>query len=259
MPLLTLTTDFGLQDFYAGALKGALLQRVPNLQLIDISHQVEHYNISKAAFLVRNMYNNFPEGTIHLVSVNDLNDSGNRFIALEWGGHYFLGSDNGLFSLVFDKEPQHIREFYAFSQNGQAGSFPLKAIYAKAVDVLVHEGFEKLGRPIHDMQQASEFRPVVQEDLIRGAIVYLDTYENAVVNITRDEFEQVRNGRRFTVVFRNGTETLDTISNNYYDVIEGEKVCIFNASGYMEIAINKGKAGSLLGIREGDKVQIEFE
>src|SRR3989338_5913938 len=102
MPIITLTTDLGSSDFYVGALKGAILSQLADVTLVDITHNIPLYNFSKAAFIVRNCYKDFPQGTIHIIGVNPEIDAETAHVAIFYNGHYFIGADNGMFSLIFE-------------------------------------------------------------------------------------------------------------------------------------------------------------
>ena len=114
MHLVTLTTDFGVQDYYVGALKGALLRREPALKLVDITHQIKPFDIVQGAFVVANTWHEFPEGTIHLIGVNCVYQPEYRFVAVRHEGHYFLAPDNGLLTILFQQlNPVHLRTLRA--------------------------------------------------------------------------------------------------------------------------------------------------
>ena len=108
MPIITLTTDLGLKDFYVGSLKGTILNQLADVTIVDISHNIPLYDYSKAAFIVRNCYLDFPQGTIHIIGLNPEIDSESVHVAIFYNGHYFIGADNGMFSLIFDSTPDKI-------------------------------------------------------------------------------------------------------------------------------------------------------
>jgi S-adenosylmethionine hydrolase len=130
MQIVTLTTDFGHKDYYQGLLKGAILSKTPTVQLVDISHDIESYDIVHGAFVLKNAFSAFPKGTIHLIIVTNSTERRQKFLAFEYKGHYFLGPDNGLFSLILEKLPKEVYRL-PFSRRG---SFPLKDLFAKAIE-----------------------------------------------------------------------------------------------------------------------------
>lgn len=254
MPVVTLTSDFGLRDYYVSMIKGALLCNDPSLLLIDITHNINHYDIVQGAFIFKNAWPSFPKGTIHLLSINNFHSSNHHFLAIHHQEHYFIGPDNGIFSLVFEEFPRDV-----YSLQPPAGHpFPLKDLFAGAVQHI------SAGRPLHELGAQVEapiqritFQPVITPSRIRGAVIHIDNYENVVVNITRQLFEQVGLNRPFSLIFKRH-DPITRLSNNYYDVPIGEPLCLFNSAGYIEIAINTGKASTLLGLNLEDTVQIDF-
>ena len=257
VPIVTLLTDFGTKDYYAGALKGAILSHCDSANIIDISHNIEPFNITEAAFVLLNAYSKFPTGTIHVVSVNDMDERESRFIVVKYQEHYFLGLDNGLFSLVFDR-PDEIFELYNFSENGSFASYSVDDIFAKTIaQIDSNVDLAKVGTQIQSLYTRTNLIPVVQDSLIRGSVIYIDSFKNVILNVKRDLFDEIRRERNFVISFKRN-ERIQEISVSYHDVPEGEKLCIFNSNDFMEIAINSGKASSLLGLNLGDIVQIEF-
>lgn len=254
MNILTLTTDFGLKDYYAGMLKGSLLSAHNELNIIDISHNIPNYDIVQAAFVLKNAYPSFPKGTIHLVSVNNFYNNQSAFLVIEHDGHFFIGADNGIFSLVFQNKIEKVVEL-----NYQGtGTGEVNRVFAQAA-AKIAEGkkLEEIGTPLNEVMERITFQPVVKSTQIVGSVIHVDNYENVITNITRELFEQVAKGRDFNLYFKRHDE-IRKLSWHYFDVPVGESLCLFNSAGYLEIAINLGKASSLLGLNIDDTVQIEF-
>jgi S-adenosyl-L-methionine hydrolase (adenosine-forming) len=255
MSIVTLTTDFGIQDFYAGALKGALLRHSPGLRLVDISHAVKPYNIVQGAFTLQQAWPEFPEGSIHLLGVNCVYDPDFRFVAVRQHGHYFLAPDNGILTLLFDVIRPEDRRLLPVAQNGH---FPVKDVFARAVAHLsAGSGFETLGEPAGELLHRISLQPVITPGGIRGTVIHIDNFDNAVVNIRREVFERVVDGRAFSLFFRRN-DPITKMSSNYCDVPEGEPLCLFNSAGYLEIAVNMGRAATLLGLKAEEVVEIVF-
>jgi S-adenosylmethionine hydrolase len=253
---VSLITDFGYRDFYAGALKGAILKACGDVHLVDISHGIARGNLTEAAFTLRSAYYHFPKGTVHIVSVNDEADEYARFAALQHRDHFFLGADTGLFSLAFDTEPELAFE-PTLVQEQRAGNITGSELYAKlCAFILSGKPLREIGRPIQEIRRVTPLAPQVQPASIKGAVQYVDSFHNVVTNISRELFEQVRNGRSFIIQFRR--ERVQEISRFYYEVPPGEKLCLFNTAGFLEIAMNQGPAASMLGLGKGDQILIEF-
>jgi S-adenosylmethionine hydrolase len=122
-------------------------------------------------------------------------------------------------------------------------------VAAKAITQLLNgEPLHEIGVPDPDYLEKNPLRPTQGEDWIEGQIIFIDNFENVIVNITQEQFEQQRKGRRFKIVFKRD-EVVERISGSYADVAEGEKLVLFNSAGYMEIAINKGNAAGLFGLK----------
>lgn len=254
MPIVTLTTDFGYQDYYLALIKGAILSQNAQLNLVDIAHNINNYDIVQAAFILKNCWHAFPDGTIHLVSVNDFNNGKNQLILIKYQEHYFVGPDNGIFSLIFDEIPATIYQLHTASD----GFSSLKKIYAQAIGAIANgKSFEQIGPPQQEMEQRLTFQPVISPAQIRGAIIHIDNYENAIINVSRALFEKVGNNRPFQLFFKRHNP-ITKLCQHYSDVAIGERLCLFNAAGYLEIAINMGKASTLLGLKLEDTVQIDF-
>lgn len=254
MPIVTLTTDFGWKDPYQALVKGAMLCKNESLVIVDITHDVPSYDIVQAAFLFRMAWRSFPKGTIHVVCIDAFNGGHNAFIAMRHEGHYFIGPDNGLFSLVFDEPPADIFGLDFIDHP----NFPLKDVFAKAVGHLANgHPFHEIGAPIEEMVKRITFQPVTGHSHIRGSVIHVDKYENAIVNINQFLFEKVGQDRDFSLFFKRH-DPINKLSQHYYDVPVGEVLCLFNSASYLEIAINMGKAASLLGLHIEDTVQIDF-
>lgn len=256
MHLITLTTDFGTQDYYAGALKGALLRRAPGITLVDISHDIKPFDIVQGALVVDNAWREFPEGTIHLVGVNCVYQPDYRFVAARCAGHYFLAPDNGLITILFHHiEPADLRTLRVESRE----HFAVKNVFASAVAHLV-EGrpFEELGEHPAPLLERISLQPVITPARIRGTVIHVDNFDNVLVNIRRDVFENALNGRRFSLFFKRN-DPIVKLSDNYCDVPVGEPLCLFNAAGFLEIAVNMGRAATLLGLKVEDVVEVVID
>lgn len=258
MGVITLTTDLGNVDFYQAALKGSLISQYPEVRLVDISHDVPPFDIQNAAFLLRNAYPYFPEGTVHLIGIDSVFNDDARYLALRYQGHFFIGTDNGIFSLMFDSDPEEIVELNLM-QDLKYLHFPLTDIFSKAASHLAKGGMLKdIGDPTNRIVERSLIQPVVEKDGLRGSVVYVDSFGNVISNISKELFNVEQKGRDFTVYFRRN-ETINHLSWHYNEVPEGEKLCLFGISNYLEIAINKGDASKLLGLKAGDIIRVEFD
>ncbi len=257
MSVITLTTDMGNSGFYVASVKAAIVRGLPDANIIDITHSIRPFHVSSAAFIIRNVYKQFPEGTIHIVAVDALNSPNSKVIAIKTEGHYFIGPDNGLFSLVFSNPPAEVYEI-TITQDNTSLAFTAKDIMAKtAVHIAKGSSMADIGQEYKNHTQLTAWQPIYNDATIRTSVVYVDEYGNCIFNLEKDLFDRVGRGRKFSVdVKRNPVET---ISNTYNDVSGGELVALFTGSGLLEIAINRGNISELLGLKEGDSVLITFE
>lgn len=257
MAIITLTTDLGYKDFYQAALKGSILTLLPNVNIIDITHNISAFNIPQAAFVLKNAFPYFPKGTVHLIGINSVFDEKTKYLAVNYKGHYFVGSDNGVFSLIFDEHPSEIVEL-SIMQDLKFLHFPLTDIFAKAACHLAAGGkMKEIGIPVDELEEKVHLQPVIEHNVIKGSVIYIDSFQNVITNISKDLFSKIQQNRDFMLYFRKN-ESISQLSWHYNEVPEGEKLCLFGISNYLEIAINKGNASGLLGLHLGDIVRVEF-
>lgn len=256
MPIITLTSDWGLRDHYLAAVKGSIISRLPEARIIDITHEVEPFNLKQASFILRNSYAHFPPGSIHIIAMRTEETTDFPHVVMSYDGHYFIGTDNGIFSLIFSRKPEQMFEL-TIPQDSDYFTFSTRDRFVKAA-VHLAEGkpVEELGRPRSEWQQQMHFQPVVSGNVIRGIVIYVDNYENVITNITRELFEEVRKERPFIIECRG--EQLKNISTSYLDVPVGDVVALFGSTGHLEIAINQGNASGLLGLYLNDSIRVEF-
>ena len=256
MPIITLTSDWGLKDHYLAVVKGTLLSRLPEARIVDITHQVTPFSLREASFIVRNSYGHFPKGTIHIVAVLTEATTDFTHTALEHDGHFFIGTDNGIFSLIFDRKPARMVEISMLNDSALPTFTTPDRFVEAAVMLAQGEPLEKLGRPKNTWVEQTHFRPVVTGNIIRGMVIYVDNYENVVTNITRELFDAVGRGREFIIGFRG--EQINRIASSYQEVPEGEITALFGSSGHLEIAVSYGNASGLLGLYVDGMVRVEF-
>ena len=256
MPLLTLTSDIGQQDFLIGAVKGQLLQTNGEFSLVDISHNLSPFNYPQAAYVCRNAIKNFPVGTFHLILVNLFDEKPEHMLLAEHNGHFIGCADNGLLTMILEEVPQKTVAL-ALDKNQQKNTLYCASVFAKAFNQLITgKNIEDVGDAGVSIHVKNPLRPMRGSDYIEGQIIFIDNFENVIVNIHRDEFEEQRKGRSFKIVFKRD-EVIDRFSETYADVNEGEKLALFNSAGYLEIAINKGNAAGLLGLQNFSEKQLQ--
>ena len=252
MAIITLTTDFGLKDHYVASIKGAILKQLPDVNIVDVSHIVKQFNVQETAFVLKNAYANFPKGTVHIIGVKaELKQKSPHIIALA-DGHYFIGADNGIFSLMF---PYGVEKIVVLPEDKSV--FPTRDVFVKAACSIIRQGsIDELGTATTELFKLFSFAATSVNDLIKGSVEYIDVYGNAITNITEELFKQVGKGRNYTVEMR--TVELKEISKSYSDVKDGKALALFNSSGLLEIAMNDGNAAGLMSLKINDPINIHF-
>jgi S-adenosylmethionine hydrolase len=248
MPLLTLTSDIGNQDYLVGAVKAQLLKVNPDFRLIDISHNISPFNYPQAAYVCRNAIKNFPAYTYHLILVSLFESKPDQLLMAFHNEQYFFCADNGLLTMILEEKPDMVIGI-PLDKTVIRNTLYCTEVMAKAVNQLVHgESIKNIGVGDVSYMEKNPLRPMLSDNWIEGQIIFIDNFENVIVNITREQFEEQRKGRHFKIVFKRD-EVIESISESYADVAEGEKLAIFNSAGYLEIAINKGNAAGLFGLK----------
>jgi S-adenosylmethionine hydrolase len=254
MPIVTLTTDYGESNVYLAALKGKILQELPNTVLVDFDHSIEPHNIIKAAFVVKNAAHYFPEKTIHLISTGPTNS--NQLIIAFANQQYYIAFDNGLISLIFPDNSEV--KFYKINVESDLNSFPELDSFPTAISSIINNQTESLISIDFPANRLQLQMPVIEENILRGGVVYIDGYDNVISNITRELFEDRRqNKSKFRIVLRRKLY-INNISDSYQSVKPGTELALFNSLNLLEIAINEGNAAQLLGFKIGAPIIIEF-
>ena len=275
MSIITLTTDFGEKDHFAGAVKGAIYSELPTAKIVDITHSVAPFHITEASYIIKNAYKSFPKGSIHIIGVDSELTPENKHIALKLDGHYFICANNGILSLIASEYvPEKLVEINI--HNNVESNFPVLDVFVKVAGHLARGGtLEVIGKTIEEIKQLKELEPYYNAELnqIKGNVIYIDNYGNVITNISKKFFQKVGKGRKF--VIRARTASFEEIFNTYSEAInfdvdqlnreDGKKLAIFNSGGYIELAIYKsnpstvGSASTLFGLEWRDTVTVTFE
>ena len=246
--LVTLTSDIGEQDYLVGAVKGRLMRINPAFRIIDITHRLSPFNYPQAAYVCRNAIKNFPEYTYHIVLVNLFESKPEQLLLAFHNNQYIICADNGILGMILEEKPEMILGV-PLEKTAIKNTLFCMDVAAKAITQLANgEPLESIGQPDASYIEKNPLRPTLGDNWIEGQIIFIDNFENVIVNITQDQFEQQRKGRKFKIVFKRD-EIIERISGSYADVPQGEKLVLFNSAGYMEIAINKGNAAGLFGLK----------
>jgi hypothetical protein len=245
MPILTLTTDIGQRDFLVGAIKGQFLSLDPSFHICDITHQLSQTNFPQAAYICSHAFKYFPPGTHHFIIVNLFETPVNHLLVAKYNNQFITCPDNGLLTMIAGERP---RETVLVPVESQRTLLEITQLAAVAITKIAQKG-GLAGEPVAaDIVEKYPLRPTYGPDWIEGQILFIDNFENVVINITQKEFNDHCNGRRFKIVFKRN-EVIESISDNYTSVPETEKLAWFNSAGYLEIALRNGNMAGLFGLQ----------
>ncbi|MEK9614501.1 MAG: SAM-dependent chlorinase/fluorinase [Flavobacteriaceae bacterium] len=275
MTLVTLTTDFGHKDYSIAVIKAAILREMPQAIIVDISHQISPYNASETAYIIKNAYRVFPEGSIHIVGVESEYTPENLHIAMKFNGHFFIGADNGVFSLI--KEDLKAEQTVEINIHDRVlSSFPVLDVFVHVAAHIARKGaLEVIGKPLKKMKELIEVKPVINPDgnQILGSVIYIDNYGNVITNITEKLFQQIGKSRdfiifartvKFKILYKNYSQAIDFNLPKEKREEDGKKLALFNSAGHLELAIYKsnpmtvGSAHSLFGLDYRDPITVQF-
>lgn len=256
MAIVTLLTDSGESDHYIAAIKARILAVNPDLRIVDISHQIRMFDIGHAAFVLRSVFREFPSGTVHLAGVDAAGSRGDSFIILRLEGHFFVGADNGLFSLISGEQPEKIWTINA--DDPASTTFPEKEIFARTAALLASgQAPDTLGKPVDSIRRLIDRQVKATKKQISGHVVRVDHFGNLVTNIPKQAFALLSKGKAYTIQF--GGEKFRRIHTLYNQAEQGECFLVFNNQDFLEIGIYKGNASELLGLGYDSVVSITFE
>ena len=259
-PIITLTSDFGNQDYYVGAMKAVILGICPEATLVDISHDLPPQDIMGGAWVLKNTAFLFPPGTIHLAVIDPGVGGDRRPVLLKVGDQYFVGPENGLFSLVVEGQEHEVvkltnkaywRESISKTFHGRDIFAPVAAHFARG------EPMSAFGPALTELTKYRWAKPISDEEGIQGWIMHIDRYGNLITNIPKKVIEE--HGSDFTFKIYVGNTILKDIASSFSSVSDGEPVALIGSSGMLEIAINKGSAEQMLGIEKGAPVSLVLQ
>ena len=250
MPVVTLSTDIGQSDYVVGAIKGQLLKAVPSVSLIDITHQLLAGNYLHAAYVCTNAFTFYPAGTFHFVIINLFEKSPDHLLLARFKEQFIVCPDNGILTMITGQKPDDIISIKIIKKD-LAGVLNFSETFAEVL-VAIENGvaWQKTGTVITDIEEKYPFRSTVGPDWIDSQIIFIDQFENVVINLTKNEFEEHRKGRKFRIVLpARNDDGIMRISENYASVEQGERLAWFNSAGYLELAVNKGNLAGLFGLK----------
>lgn len=263
-PIVTLTTDFGLNDHFVGTIKGVILDIAPEAEIVDICHSVQAFDILDGALALAQAYAYYPARTVHLVIVDPGVGSARRPILASSEKHNFVAPDNGVLSLMYAREPRlsvrHITSEHYFLQpisstfHGRDIFAPVAAYLAKGVDQ------EKFGEEISDFVRFNAPKPKpVDAKTLRGVVLRVDRFGNLITNFTPHDVPALFQEPTPSFKLMVGKREVTALKTNYADGAPGEVFGILGSMGYLEVSSNRGSAMQLVGGGKGTEVQIVLE
>ena len=275
MSIITLTTDYGNKDYSVSELKAKIYNEISDVRIVDVSHNISPFNLTEAAYIIKSAYRHFPKGSIHIIGIESDLTPENAHIAMKFDDNYFIGADNGIFSMIIgDFKADSMVEINIHKNYNY--TITANDVFVKIATHISREGkLEVIGKKIDSIKEIKDIKPVVSNDnnQIIGSVIYIDNYGNVVTNITEKIFNKIAKSRPFTIYARN--VKFDRIYNTYSDAIDysiskdkreedGKKIALFNNLGYLELSIYKsnpstvGSASTLFGLGYRDQISVHF-
>ncbi len=258
-PIITFTTDFGTSDHFAGTMKGVVLGIAPNAEIVDISHEVQPFEVTDGAFTIAQAYRYFPKRTIHAIVVDPGVGSTRRPILAEMAGQFFVAPDNGVLSMIFAREQSTVRhitnERYFLKPlsrtfHGRDVFSPVAAHLAAGVMP------SKFGKRIEDHLRLAFLQPTrTGKRSWTGSILKVDRFGNLITNLLMDDFPETRT-RAFGLNV--GLQIVSRLALTFTECPPGELFVLVGSSGYLEVATNQGSAAKILGCGAGSPVELTF-
>jgi S-adenosylmethionine hydrolase len=253
MPVITLTTEWKPDDIYYGIIKGKLSSRCPGTIIIDNAGNIPAFNISHASFIIRNTYNNYPRGSVHIICVHSEAHKDHDHLIVSARDHFFIGTDNGIFNLILNSDPDEVIKI-----DQQADSDELEVFARVASELVSGKKPSDLGTPVKTLIERVPLRATIDKDVIIGSIIFIDSYGNAISNITREVFYRVFENKVYRIFVQSNKNYTENISLKYGDVPVGEMLARFNQLDLLEISINGADVSELLSLSIGSVLRVDL-
>jgi S-adenosyl-L-methionine hydrolase (adenosine-forming) len=253
MPVITLTTEWKPDDFYYGIIKGKLCSFCPKAIIIDNANSIPVFNISHASFVIRNTYNNYPKGSVHIICVHSEANKCQDHLIVKAKDHFFIGTDNGIFNLILNSEPDEVIKISYTGVNDELDLFA-----RAAADLILGKKPEELGSKVKGFNEKVPLRATIDKDVIIGRIIFIDSYGNVISNITREIFSRIFENRPYLILIQSNKNCTDHISTKYSDEPAGELLARFNSLDLLEISINGANVAELLSLTVGSVVRVDI-
>lgn len=258
--IVTLTTDFGLQDYYVSAMKAVMLGIAPEVRLVDISHEVPDQDIMAGSWVLQNSAPLFPSNSVHLVVIDPGVGTDRNPIALKVDDQYYVGPDNGIFSLLTeDKEFEAVRLTNSdYWHTKRSNTFHGRDIFAPVAAHLSNGvPLNELGEPLNELKTYRWASPIADKDGLQGWIIHIDKFGNLVSNLKESLIEDVIGDQSVKIYV--GNMILDELLPTFGSVPEGEPVAYIGSSGMLEVGINKGDAAEMMSVKKGAPISLVLQ
>ena len=252
--MIALITDFSTVDGYVGAMKGRIKSLAPNVDIVDITHQISPYNVGEAAFCLQNAYPHFPENTVFVTVVDPGVGTDRRGIVVKSSQHYFVGPDNGVFSYVFFREGCRYYEIMLDTMAGEISpTFHGRDVFAPlAASLVMGEDIRPNLRQISDPVKSFDLPERLDDHQFALRIIHIDHFGNLILNLTHSRFKRIPNVSK--VALKIGETTIWDIQKSFGAVANRELVLTWDSSGFLQLAQNRGHAANTLSANVGDEV-----
>ncbi len=259
-PIVTLTTDFGTNDHFIGAVKGVILDIVPEAAIVDISHAVQAFDVLDGALAISQAYSYFPTGTVHMVVVDPGVGTARRPILASSDGYHFVAPDNGVLSMVYAREERiHVRHITSdhYFRQPVSNTFHARDVFAPVAGYLAKMvDSHKFGDEIEDYVRFAAPKPkAASENKLRGVVLKVDRFGNLITNVTPEDAPAlfVPNAVFKIVV---GSKEISDIRTAYAEGAPGEVFAVLGSMGYLEVVANRAAAAQITGAGKGSEVSI---
>jgi S-adenosylmethionine hydrolase len=259
-PIVTLTTDFGTNDHFVGAVKGVILDIVPEAAIVDISHAVQAFDVLDGALTISQAYSYFPTGTVHMVVVDPGVGTARRPILASSDGYHFVAPDNGVLSMVYAREERmHVRHITSdhYFRQPVSHTFHARDVFAPVAGYLAKMvDSHKFGDEIEDYVRFAAPKPKpVGDNKLRGVVLKVDRFGNLITNVTLEDAPALfAPNAVFKIVV--GSKEISDIRTAYAEGAPGEVFAVLGSMGYLEIVANRAAAAHLTGAGKGTEVGI---
>ena len=258
-PLITLITDFGVQDPYVACMKGVILSTFSKARIIDITHSIDSQNILQAAYVLGTAFHHYPKGSIHVAVVDPGVGSARAPILIETGNYFFIGPDNGIFTAALQKDPalnMYALDQGKFYRKPVSHTFHGRDIFAPCAAHLASGVVANhMGSTIHKIQTLNEFELVIDKNQITGHVVHIDKFGNAITNIPKKTILEIYPSNEFNAAVRD--LRISEFHRTYSSVKIKEAIMLFDSHDFLEFAINQGSFAKSYQIQTGDIVTVQ--